>query len=169
MIFEPTIFSDLGGVYYSLLAAFSISVSLLFMKKLKKIKVFDLQVWIAWTSFIFLAFVSFLIEDNHLLIIQKASISAWSSVIFTAIVATGIGHAGFYYLLTKYDVSRITPLTLLAPVLAITNALIITYFNIFEGFDETITLKILFGGSLTLIGVAIVMIREKENKVVSTV
>ena len=49
------------------------------------------------------------------------------------------------------------------------NALIITYFSIFDGFDETITLKILLGGSLTLVGVAIVMIREKENKVVSTV
>ena len=169
LIFEPTIFSDLGGVYYALLAAFSISVSLLFMKKLKNIKVFDLQVWIAWTSFIFLAFISFLVEDNQILIIQSASINAWIAVIFTAIVATGIGHAGFYYLLTKYDVSRITPLTLLAPVLAITNALIITYFSIFDGFDETITLKILLGGSLTLVGVAIVMIREKENKVVSTV
>ena len=169
LIFEPTIFSDLGGVYYALLAAFSISVSLLFMKKLKNIKVFDLQVWIAWTSFIFLAFISFLVEDNQILIIQSASINAWIAVIFTAIVATGIGHAGFYYLLTKYDVSRITPLTLLAPVLAITNALIITYFSIFDGFDETITLKILLGGSLTLMGVAIVMIREKENEIVSTV
>ena len=169
LIFEPTIFSDLGGVYYALLAAFSISVSLLFMKKLKNIKVFDLQVWIAWTSFVFLAIISFIVEDNQILIIQSASINAWIAVIFTAIVATGIGHAGFYYLLTKYDVSRITPLTLLAPVLAIVNALIITYFSIFDGFDETITLKILLGGSLTLIGVAIVMIREKENKVVSTV
>ncbi len=169
LIFEPTIFSDLGGVYYSLLAAFSISVSLLFMKRLKKIRVFDLQVWIAWTSFIFLAIISLISEENQIFIIQSAPINAWLAVIFTAIVATGIGHAGFYYLLTKYDVSRITPLTLLAPVLAITNALIITYFSIFEGFNETITLKILFGGSLTLIGVAIVMIREKENEVVSTV
>ena len=169
LIFEPSIFSDLGGVYYSLLAALSISISLLFMKKLNKIKVFDLQVWIAWTSFIFLALLSLLVEDNQILIIQNASFKAWAAVIFTAIVATGIGHAGFYFLLTKYDVSRITPLTLLAPVLAITNSLIITYFDIFEGFDESITVKIILGGSLTLMGVAIVMVREKENEVVSTV
>ena len=168
LIFEPTVFSDLGGVYYSLLAALSISISLLFMKKLKDIKVFDLQVWIAWTSFIFLALISFLIEDNQVLIIQTASLKAWSAVIFTAIVATGIGHAGFYYLLTRYDVSRITPLTLLAPVLAIVNSLMITHFSIFDGFNETITLKIIFGGTLTLIGVGIVMIREKENKVINS-
>ena len=168
LIFEPTVLSDLGGVYYSLLAALSISISLLFMKKLEDIKVFDLQVWIAWTSFIFLSLISFLIEDNQVLIIQTASLKAWSAVIFTAIVATGIGHAGFYYLLTRYDVSRITPLTLLAPVLAIINSLMITHFNIFDGFNETITLKIIFGGALTLIGVGIVMIREKENKVINS-
>lgn len=168
LIFEPTVFSDLGGVYYSLLAALSISISLLFMKKLEDIKVFDLQVWIAWTSFIFLSLISFLIEDNQVLIIQTASLKAWSAVIFTAIVATGIGHAGFYYLLTRYDVSRITPLTLLAPVLAIVNSLMITHFSIFDGFNETITLKILLGGALTLIGVGIVMIREKENKVINS-
>ena len=169
IIFEPSIFSDLGGIYYSLLAALSISISLLFMKKLNDIKVFDLQVWIAWTSFLFLTTISVLTETNQLEIIQSASYGAWIAVVFTAIVATGIGHAGFYYLLTKYDVSKITPLTLLAPVLAIINSLIITYFHIFEGFDETMTIKIIIGGSLTLIGVAIVMIREKDREVISSV
>ena len=80
-------------------------------------------------------------------------------------VATGIGHAGFYYLLTKYDVSKITPLTLLAPVLGIINALIISYFALIDGFSEIISYKIIFGGLLTLLGVAIVMIREKNTKV----
>lgn len=169
IIFEPSIFLDLGGVYYTLLAVFFISVSMLFMKKLNKIKVFDLQVWIAWTSFIFLSSISFVVEIDQIEIIKEASTGAWLSVIFTSLVATGIGHAGFYYLLTKYDLSRIAPLTLLAPVLAILNSLIITYYQIFDGFNETINVKIILGGTLTLIGVAIVMIREKEIKIVGSV
>ena len=169
IIFEPSIFLDLGGVYYTLLAVFFISVSMLFMKKLNKIKVFDLQVWIAWTSFIFLSSISFVVEIDQIVIIKEASTGAWLSVIFTSLVATGIGHAGFYYLLTKYDLSRIAPLTLLAPVLAILNSLIITYYQIFDGFNETINVKIILGGTLTLIGVAIVMIREKEIKIVGSV
>ena len=43
LVFEPTIFSDLGGVYFALLAALSIAVSLLFMKKLENIKVLHQQ------------------------------------------------------------------------------------------------------------------------------
>ena len=68
LIFEPTIFSDLGGVYYALLAALSIAISLLFMKKLNTVKVFDLQAWIAFISFLFLASISFLVEENLSLI-----------------------------------------------------------------------------------------------------
>jgi O-acetylserine/cysteine efflux transporter len=168
LIFEPRIFSDLGGIYFALLAALSMSISLLFMKKLDHIKVFDLQAWIAFISFMFLAIASYIFEQNHLDIIINASIKAWIAVIFTALVATGIGHAGFYYLITKYELSKITPLTLLAPVIAIINALIISYFSIIDGFNEIVNLKIILGGSFTLLGVGIVMMREKNKRVVNS-
>jgi len=164
LIFEPTVFNDLGGVYYALLAAFSMSVSLLFMKKLDDIKVFDLQAWIAFISFIFLGFASYFLEQGQMDIIANASLKGWIAVAFTALVATGIGHAGFYYLITKYELSKITPTTLLAPILGIINALIISYFSLIDGFSEIISFKIIIGGSLTLLGVAIVMLREKNKR-----
>jgi hypothetical protein len=52
----------------------------------------------------------------------------------------------------------------MAPVLAIVNAFIISLFSLYEGFDEVITVKIIFGALITLVGVAIVMIREPEEK-----
>ena len=94
----------------------------------------------------------------------SANLVGWYAVLFTAFAATLIGHAGFYYLITKYELSKVTPLTLIAPVLAIVNAFIITLFSLHEGFDEVITVKIIFGSLITLIGVAIVMIREPEEK-----
>ena len=168
LIFEPTIFSDLGGVYYALLAALSIAISLLFMKKLKDVKVFDLQAWIAFISFLFLATISFLVEENQLDLILNASIIGWGAILFTAFAATAIGHAGFYYLITKYELSKITPLTLLAPVLAIINASIISYFSLYEGFNEVLTFKIIFGATMSFTGVAIVMMREPEEEKVSS-
>ena len=165
LVFEPSVLNDLGGVYYALLAAFSMSVSLLFMKQLNDVKVFDLQAWIALISCIFLGLASYFLEQGQNSAIVEASLKGWIALTFTALVATGIGHAGFYYLLTKYDVSKITPLTLLAPVLGIINALIISYFALIDGFSEIISYKIIFGGLLTLLGVAIVMIREKNTKV----
>ena len=63
---------------------------------------------------------------------------------------------------------KITPLTLLAPVLAIINALIISYFSLYEGFNEVLTFKIIFGATMSFTGVAIVMMREPEEEKVSS-
>jgi len=46
-------------------------------------------------------------------------------------------------------------------IFAIINSLIVSHFEIFDGFDETINFKIILGAAMTLIGVGIVMIREK--------
>jgi O-acetylserine/cysteine efflux transporter len=161
LMFEPTIFSDLDGVYFSLLAATAMSISMILMKKLKNIKVFDLQAWLAFVSTLILGFISLTFETNHYEVIINASYIGWAAVLFTSLIATVIGHATFYRLITRYDVSKITPLTLIVPIFAIINSLIVSHFEIFEGFDETINFKIILGAAMTLIGVGIVMIREK--------
>ena len=102
LIFEPTIFADLGGVYFALLAALSMSVGLIFMKKLHNIKVFDLQAWIAVISCLMLFITSYIFESNQINVIVNANVLGWSAVIFTALVATGMGHAGF--LLFDYEI-----------------------------------------------------------------
>ena len=162
LMFEPTIFSDLDGVYFALLAATAISISMIFMKKLDGIRVFDLQAWLALISALMLGFISLTIEENHYEAIINASYLAWGAVIFTSLIATGIGHATFYYLITNYDISKITPLTLIVPIFAIINSLIVTHFNLFDGFNESISIKIIIGAAMTLLGVGIVMIREKN-------
>ena len=43
----------------------------------------------------------------------------WGGVLYTAIGASLIGHAGMYYLLQRYDVSVTAPLTLMAPIFGI--------------------------------------------------
>ena len=53
---------------------------------------------------------------------------------------------------------------MLAPVLGIVNALIISYFSLIDGFSEIISFKIVIGGLLALLGVAIVMLREKNKR-----
>ena len=46
----------------------------------------------------------------------------------------------------------------------IINALIISYFSLYEGFNEVLTLKIIIGAIMSFSGVAIVMMREPEEK-----
>ena len=72
------------------------------MKKLKDVKVFDLQAWIAFIA-LFLATISFLVEENQLDLILNASIIGWGAILFTAFAATAISHTGFKY--NKYVIN----------------------------------------------------------------
>ena len=76
---------------------------------------FDLQAWLAFVSTLMLGFISLTFETNHYEVIINASYIGWAAVLFTSLIATVIGHATFYRLITRYDVSKITPLTLIVP------------------------------------------------------
>ncbi|MFP5469347.1 MAG: EamA family transporter, partial [Alphaproteobacteria bacterium] len=64
-----------------------------------------------------------------------------------------IGHAGMYYLLQRYEVTQTAPLTLLSPVWGVVFGVTLL--------GDTITTRIILGGAMTLIGVAIVSSRQK--------
>jgi O-acetylserine/cysteine efflux transporter len=65
-----------------------------------------------------------------------------------------IAHTAWYYLVGRYPVTSISPITLLSPL-----------FGIFFGvtlLDDQLTPRMLAGGAVTLIGVLIVVLREQR-------
>ena len=61
---------------------------------------------------------------------------------------------GWYYLVSRYPVTSLSPLTLLSPL-----------FGVFFGvtlLDDHLTPRMLVGGAMTLVGVLIVVVREKR-------
>ena len=85
--------------------------------------------------------------------IKSASWLGWSGVLYTAIGASLIGHAGMYYLLQRYEVTQTAPLTLLAPIWGVVFSVLLL--------GDTLTERMLIGGVMTLIGVGIVSLRQK--------
>jgi O-acetylserine/cysteine efflux transporter len=63
----------------------------------------------------------------------------------------------WYYLIGKYEVNRIVPMTLLSPVLAVGFAVLIL--------DEPLTLRVVLGGLLTLAGVAMIQFLRPAARV----
>ena len=65
-----------------------------------------------------------------------------------------VAHTGWYYLVGRYPVTSLSPITLLSPL-----------FGIFFGvtlLDDQLTARMLIGGVVTLAGVLIVVAREKR-------
>lgn len=86
--------------------------------------------------------------------VRNATWSGWSALFFTTMMSSLIAHTAWYYLVSRYPVTSLSPLTLLSPL-----------FGIFFGvtlLDDQLTLRMLAGGAVTLVGVLIVVVREKR-------
>lgn len=152
--FEPHVFDSLAGVAFTATGALSAALAAVLMRRLIGVGMFQLQSWTAVTATPLLLAASLIFESNHLAAIANMDAIGWGAVLFTAFGASLIGHSGYYYLLQRYEVSLIAPLSLLAPMLGVV-------FGVWL-LDEPLTPRLLIGATIAFIGVGILAIRGKR-------
>ena len=152
--FDPAIFTYVTGLIAVTGCALMVAVSNVLMKKLKDVGVLDLQVWVAMVSCPTILLASFFFESGQIASIRAASWVPWAAIVFMAVGANMVGHGGVYYLLQRYDVSRISTMLLLAPVVGILSGVFLL--------DEPMTVRIAAGAIVTLLGVAVIALKPQE-------
>lgn len=150
---EPHIFEAPAGVLLSAGAALSGAIAAIFMRRLTGVGVFQLQSWTALVTAPSLLFASFLFETGQLQAINDATLLGWGALLFTALGASLIGHNVYYYLLQRYEVSMIAPMSLLSPILGVIFGVTML--------DEPFTTRIATGAAIAFAGVAILALRGK--------
>ena len=146
--FDPRVFAYWEGLLLVILSCFVGSLGLIFVKRLKNLKALELQAWIAAVGGPGLLLLSLTLESNQATAIANANAYGWGSLAFTTIMSSLIAHTGWYYLVSRYPVTSLSPL-----------------FGIFFGvtlLNDQLTPRILLGGAITLVGVLIVVLREKR-------
>lgn len=152
--FDPRVFAYWEGLALVVASTFFAALGLIFVKRLNNIKALELQAWIAVAGGSMLMLLSLLFEQGQWEAIQSADWRAWAALAFTAVMSSLLAHTAWYYLVSKYPVTSLSPITLLSPL-----------FGIFFGvtlLDDQLTARMLVGGAVTLIGVFIVVMREKR-------
>ena len=152
--FDPIVFNHLDAVFWVMGAAFIMAVCTVLMRQFPNMGVFRLQAWIALTAAPSLLVLSLLFESDHTQIITRLTIRDYWSPLYSAVGASVIGHGTVYYLLARYPVSMVTPLLLLAPVLA-------SLFGIWW-FGDQLGWKLVLGGTMTLFGVLMVTLNFRR-------
>ena len=152
--FDPRVFTYWEGLMLVVGSCFVSSLGLIYVKRLLNIRALELQAWIAIVGGPILLLTSLSIESNHWQAMQHADWRAWSALAFTTILSSLVAHTGWYYLVSRYPVTSLSPLTLLSPL-----------FGVFFGvtlLHDHLSGKMLLGGAITLAGVLIVLVREKK-------
>ncbi len=154
--FDPAVFDQATGLSLMALAALSMAVGMVLMRRITGVSPMGMQAWIATLSAPVLLLGSFAIETDQWQSLQNADTMEWSALLYTAIGASIVGHGGMFYLLQRYEASKIGPLTVMAPVFSIVSGVTIM--------GEPLTERIVLGSALTLVGVVIVSLREGQMK-----
>ena len=154
--FDPNIINSLLAMFMATIAAFSMAVATVMLRSMKGVGVFNLQAWVAVIATPGLFLVSMLFESDQFTAFETAGWIEWSSVAFSAIGATIIGHGLMFYLLQRYPVNVTLPYTLLAPIFGVAFGVSIL--------GDAMTIQIVIGSLCTLGGVAVIGLRGNKSR-----
>ncbi len=109
-----------------------------------------LNAWMGLFASIPLFTVSALVESGQFESLRQASLRGWGCLLFLAFVTTIGAYGLWYYLIGKYDVTRIVPFSLLVPVAGVGTGVLVM--------GDLLTSQKIIGGLLTLVGVAVIQL-----------
>ena len=144
--FDPEVMRYWRGLSLVIASALLYAVGINLMRGLRGVGVYQLQAWIAAVSAPLLYLFSFLLEVGQWESLLAANRYGVGAVVYTAIGATLIGHAGWYYLLQRYPVSLLSPFGLLAPVFGVASGVLLL--------GDRFGVRFVLGAAATLLGIA---------------
>lgn len=157
LVFDPRIADERLALALTAIAALCWAAGNLLFRRLSGIPVLNLYGWQAIVSLPVLLVASALAEPGGIAGLGAVPLSAFGWIVYSAVAASLIGHAGMSWLLQKYPVTMLTPLTLPTPLLAVMIATAV--------YGTPITPLMILGGLLTLAGVAIITLRSAQKAV----
>lgn len=152
--FEPRVFDYLPGLLLVIASAFVSALGLIYIKRLHDVPAIQVQAWVSMLTWPLALVLSGLFEAGQLEAIATAETVAWLALAYTILGGSLFGHTGWYYLLSRYPVTRVAPLTLLSPLFSIAFGVILL--------QDQLTPRMWLGGAITLVGVLIVITRERR-------
>ena len=151
---DPRVFEFWQGLACVVLSALFGSIGLMAVKRLHEIRPLELQAWFALISAPLILIFSLIFESGQLAAISNVKWSGWGALAFNVLGASLLAHTGYFYLVQRYPVTSVSPLTVLSPL-----------FGVFFGvtlLGDHLTTRIIAGGVMTLTGVFIIARREKQ-------
>ena len=147
---------ELLGFVLVALAALVFACGTILTKKWGPFNPLAMNGWVAAFAAPELIFLSYMTEYKSWGSVMVASNHAWLALLYTAISGGLIGFALWYWLLSRHQVSKLTPFTLLVPVFAVLVSQLML--------KESITYNLVIGGVIALIGVALCQYKPKALK-----
>lgn len=138
----------------ALAGAFFWGLSNIMIKDIRGIGNFQMLGWMAIWAVPALWLISAALEHGQWRLLATATPPIWLALSYTVLGSTLAGYGLWYRLLQKYKVTQVAPFSLLTPVFAILFGHVM--------FPEPLTWQIILGGAITILGVAVIVVRRPK-------
>lgn len=155
LTFDARIFNERLGLLLVVLACALWAFGNLLFRKLRTQSVLDIHGWLATVALPCLLICSLLFEPDALPDIGRIEPHVWGWLLFSALGSSILGHVGMSWLLQRYPVNIVLPLTIPSPVLSVIFATI--------AFDIPVTPRLVAGALLTIAGVALIIMLQSRK------
>ena len=152
---EPRLGGQYGALALVLGAAMCWSVANIQIKRLEGVSGMTLNAWMAVFATPQLLLGSLFLEDGQWAALTAADWRILLAIIYQAVAVVVIGYGTWAWLLKQYEINQAMPFTLLVPPIGVFAGVV------FLG--ESLTWPLVFGGLLTVAGVAIILIRRPRT------
>ncbi len=152
--FDPRVFHSLYGLMLVTASAFVGALGVIVIKQLRDIRPLELQAWVSTASVCVLLPLSFATESGQWDAVRQAGWGGWSALGYTAVAASLIAHTTWYYLVARYPVTGLSAVTLLTPIFGVGFCVALL--------GDVLTPKMVVGSVVTLLGVLIVLMRDRK-------
>jgi O-acetylserine/cysteine efflux transporter len=151
MGFDKAILHESLGLLLTVAACFCWAAGNLLFRRMQGVPVLTIHAWLSTISLPPLLLAALWLEPQGLAAIPALPWQVWVAAAYSALLSSLLGHGGMTWLFQRYPVGVVSPLTLPTPLLSVSMAVLV--------FHTPITVQMLVGGVLTLIGVAIITLR----------
>ena len=158
--FDPMVLRQVDVLGLALVSAGFQALGSIYMRGIHGVPVMSFQAWTAIFSIPVLLAVSLLFEAGQISALRTAGPADWASVVYSAVIASLVGHGLFYYLVQRHPVTRVMPYMLLTPLFAVMFGVLV--------WGDRPGWRLLLGGALVLLGILMITLRAMRKARLAT-
>lgn len=153
--FDPLVLRQTDVLLLTLLSALFQALASIYQRGIRGVGVLNFQAWTAVIVLPLLAAFSLLLEQDQLAALRGAEWEHWASVVYSALLASLVGHGLFFFLVQRHPVSSVMPYLQLTPVLAVVFGILV--------WGDRPGWRLLAGGTLVIVGILLITLRARSK------
>jgi O-acetylserine/cysteine efflux transporter len=155
IVADPEQFSLTIGALYLTGAALVGAIANILMKRIEPMPAMRLQAWIGLYSILPLVGLSLATESSQADAYMAGDWRVYAASLFAVAGVSIFAHGNFYRLIKKYDVTLLSPLTLMTPVLGVMLGVLLL--------GEPLTARLVIGAAIAIAGVGVISMRPNRR------